>query len=120
MLRLSQDQIVKFEEARVSDSARSIRDAITRYHPELDDGGAGTESNDRAEEIAAFCSQHVILQAKNMQQIALAHCRLGITTPDAHMAIPLRREGFSEDERVRAYLYGLEMKKTRLVLRHSA
>ncbi|MEQ8901403.1 MAG: hypothetical protein RID62_09295 [Roseovarius sp.] len=119
MLRLSQDQIQRFEDARVQESARSVRDTIRRHQPRRDDGRESIDLSDRADEIAAFCSRHLVLQAKNMQQIARAHCRLGIATPEDHMAIPLRRRGFSEDERVRAYLYGLEEKKKRLLLRHS-
>jgi len=117
MLKLSKDQIQTFETARAQESARCIRAAIMRHHPDLDAGDAAHGLNDRANEIADFCARFLILHAGNMQKIALAHCRLGITTPEYHMTIPLRRKGFSEDERVTAYLYALETKKKRLVLR---
>lgn len=119
MLKLSKDQILTFENARARESARCIREAIMRHHPEFDTGDAPDGLNDRANEIADFCARFLILQAGNMQKITLAHCRFGITTPEYHMTIPLRRKGFSEDERVTAYLYALETKKKRLVLRQS-
>ena len=109
MLKLSRTQIQNFEAARRQASTQAIADKLAENSAE-----PGGEQN--AEVIAAFCAEHNILRAENMQRIALAHVKLGLAAPDAHLTVPLRRKGFGENERVRAYLYALETKKKRLVL----
>lgn len=119
MFKFSQKQIQNFEEARFQDSIRLISAEISRSNPELYDGSTDHGQHEKANHIAKFCADFLILRAENIRKITRTHLKFGTTVPEAHMTIPLRREGFSEDERTKAYLYALEEKKKRLVLRQS-
>lgn len=116
MIKFSQGQIQSFEQARLQESACLINAEIARHEAGLKGQAMHPGSQDQADQIARFCSDYMILRVENMRRITRAHLKLGVTTPEPHMTVPLRRKGFSEDERVRAYLYALEDKKKRLVL----
>lgn len=118
MLKFTANQFRKFEDARMKQNIRTIRDVIARHPAYAHDAEAPSGAQVTAEEIAGFCSYFSIMQADNMHKIARAHVKFGGVAADTSMTAPLRRAKFSENERVRAYLYGLETKKRRLSLQH--
>ena len=106
MQRFSPAQIAGFEDARVRDSLRVIEAALA----------TGRSDGDGPRIIADFCRENAVLDPQNMAEIARAHAALGVVLPQPHTSVPLRRRGFTEEERVRAYLHALRTKKKRLVL----
>lgn len=77
-------------------------------HPELTRDCDDPALRTQLEVVTAFCLDATVMNSAHIRQIILAHLRRGITTPTAATSPqPLRRGGFTETERVAAYIEGL-------------
>lgn len=111
--------MIKFSKYQIDDLARQ---SCERFSAEFSAEFSGTyaskvegELRDFAQGVAEFCLGRGIQDAANIEAITVAHCEQGGTfSPSASTSVILEREGFSEPERVRAYLDALSGERQRL------
>ena len=110
MLKLTNGQIKEVEGAHKQMNVQTVSRGMAQQ------GLDPNANHATAVQIAAFCSEFGIVKPQNVELITQAHLRLGMTRPPDHSTVPLRRAGFGESEKVKAYLYGIEAKERRLIL----
>ena len=119
MITLSHSQIRTLEGARFGASARTILLELEQAARDAGTAPSASALGEQATRIADFCAQFLVITTGNVRKVARVHARAGIGPPDPRNAAPLRRQGFSETERVEAYVQALETGKTRLILNRS-
>jgi len=60
------------------------------------------------EALTGFCIDADVMSSANIRQVLVAHLRRGLGKANVMLQRPLRRGGFTESERVAAYLRSLE------------
>jgi len=113
MFSFSQHQIDGFENASLHKSVRHTAECLQR-----DD--VAFSSDTQLYDIARFCEANRVFRPQNVHKVTKAHLALGIIVPVAGCERPLLRQGFNEDERVRAYVYALTHKQRMTLPRSQA
>ncbi|MEM6276579.1 MAG: hypothetical protein AAF714_06480 [Pseudomonadota bacterium] len=110
MMRLTDTQL---QSARGVRSQASYATIIREVEEQRGTSEGGEANVVAATRIAEFCDHFQIRGASNLRAVSRVFLELGPMSPDARDTIPLRRRGFSEDERVAAFVHWLQARKAR-------
>ena len=103
ILVISKEQLRHIENSLVEAVARASMRIAEASRTDLASGF----SDDAAQKIVRRCFEYNVSQSSNIARILQAYAEGAVYALDDVTAAPLRRKGFSEDERVAAYLRGL-------------
>jgi len=105
MMRISSDQVGQIHDETIHRLTRSTVPWLRADHVELVNEISDTDLNTHVEKTIRFALGAKVAQESNVRSIVVYHLQED-SDPTNGVANVLMREGFSEDERVAAYING--------------
>jgi len=115
MMRVSSNQVGQLQDQTVKRMTSSALPWLRSDHPALVNEISDPDLLVKVEKIVQFALNASVAQERNVRSIIVFHLEKD-SEPTKEVAHPLQRPGFTEHERVAAYIIGSKQQRTKVKL----